>query len=160
MIRVRDRDVLVERKRLLALGNHLSLEINDSRIQEKAGLLTTGLDLSTQTLELEAVAGKLERQDEILRIINVGWDIFELKFEGTNGSSDAECDVALRVFVVDLLVTSLLSFVQRINVIKIHLLNIVILKLLMDGYHNLTVNVVIRVDFRQEDFELRVLSYV
>jgi hypothetical protein len=80
-IGVRNLDVTVEWKWLLALGNDLGLKVDDGRVTEESRLLSNSGDASCETICLSK-ANKSEWQDELLGVFNNSWGVFELEFEG------------------------------------------------------------------------------
>lgn len=88
----------------MALGNHFCLKVDNGWVKEESWLLTDGSDATLQAIELVVITSKLERKDEVLWVVYVGWHIFELELEGPSCGADTQGHVARGSFVVDFFV--------------------------------------------------------
>ena len=69
--------------------------------------------------------------------------------------------MALAIFVIDFLITSLLlTITDRVEIVLIHFFNVIVFWIFVDRHHNLTVDVIIRIRIWQDDFKLRIVSDV
>ena len=68
--------------------------------------------------------------------------------------------MTLGVFIVYFFVTGLLLTIERIDIIQVHLLNVIILGILVNWHHDFTVDVIVCIWVREDDFKLRIVSDV
>ena len=84
----------MEGQRLLALGDHLCLEVDDGRVEEEPWFLSNSEDLSLETRQIVIIACKLERKSEVLRVIHIRGNVLELELERSASGTDAQRNVA------------------------------------------------------------------
>lgn len=99
LLGVRDLDVLMERQRLLTLGDYFCLEVDDSRFQEELGLLTDGKDFSHKSINMGRPLEDRKRKRELFRLVRFCWSVPETELEAFGVRSDAELEVPHRLFI-------------------------------------------------------------
>jgi len=131
-------DITMERKRLLALGNNLSLEVHHVWLKEEARLHAITLNTSLQTINL-ANTLEFKRQDKVLWLLHRCRSVLELKNKWFDGWLDTQSDMSLHIVIVFVILILVIVFVEWIlNLVWVHVYDVLILeRLFFDWLHNL-----------------------
>jgi hypothetical protein len=160
VVRVRDRDVIVERQWLRTFGNYLGLEVDHCGLKEESRLHTNSSHSAPEGTHLSH-SGEPEREHEIPWIFNVGRSVLELQAERALLRLKADLHMPVLLLVIGALVFVHIILVERVlGVVWIDVLAISVGRILLNRHHNLAHNVVVLRLCRQNDLELWMLSNV